>query len=109
MAGLKLPITTRIYFERNKQQQKSSVDASKWFQVSQELDAIHFSEMQRKPRDVQFLTCLLYSMCKKELLNTEDKRFTEINQDTSAFSWKALWLASLFGSFSGDHKSKDSE
>lgn len=95
--------------ETNKQQKKSFADTWQWFQVSQELDAVHSSETDRQLRDAQFLRCLRPSMCKKELFKTKDKCFDVISQDTLALSRKALRSASLFGSFSGDHKSKDSE
>lgn len=61
--------------------------------------------MHRWPGDGQFLRC----PGKKELLKTKDKGFAVINPVTLALSQKALCSASLFGSFSGDRKSKDSE
>lgn len=45
--------------ETNKQQKNSFANPWQWFQVGQELDAVHVSEMHRQPGDEQFLRCLL--------------------------------------------------
>lgn len=44
MANLKLPIIIPISFDGNKQQKGSFANAWQWFQVGQELDAVHVSE-----------------------------------------------------------------